>query len=129
MITLGTGVGCALFRNRRLLLHLEVGQLARGNLTYGGFIGQAAMVEVGLTVWNQCVHATAETVVGLKSCSMLYIGGGTSRHLPEPYPASSKIVGSRAGLTGAVRVWDCDLDELFVGEPHAQAPGNERWDA
>ena len=26
VITLGTGIGCALFRNRRLLLHLELGQ-------------------------------------------------------------------------------------------------------
>ena len=35
VLTLGTGVGCALFRNRRLLLHLELGQhRARRRKTY-----------------------------------------------------------------------------------------------
>lgn len=121
VITLGTGVGCALFRNRRLLLHLEFGQLARGDVSYDEFIGQSAMVRAGLAAWNQRVHEFAETVVGLTSCETLYIGGGNSRHLIPPYPSGSKIVGNRAGLAGAVRVWDSDLDELFAGEMHAQA--------
>jgi polyphosphate glucokinase len=119
VITLGTGVGCAVFRSGRFLLHLELGQLARGNVSYDGFIGQAAMVGVGLTEWNQRVHETVETVISLTSCETLYIGGGNSRHLAEPYPVRSRIVGNRAGLGGAVRMWDSALDELFVGEPHA----------
>ena len=119
VITLGTGVGCALFYSRRLLLHLELGQHTRGDVTYDKFIGQAAMIGAGLAAWNKRVHETAETVIRLTCCETLYIGGGNARHLTEPYPAGSKIVGNRAGLAGAVRVWDRVLDEMFAGEPYA----------
>ena len=48
VLTLGTGVGCALFRNRRLLLHLELGQYhARRRKTYDQYIGQAALLKKG----------------------------------------------------------------------------------
>ena len=47
VITLGTGVGCALFRKRRLLLHLEFGQHRRMQETYDQFIGQAALDAIG----------------------------------------------------------------------------------
>ena len=48
VLTLGTGVGCALFRDRRLLLHLELGQhRARKGKTYDQYIGQAALAAIG----------------------------------------------------------------------------------
>ena len=54
VLTLGTGVGCALFRNRRLLLPLELGQhRARRGKTYDRYIGQAALAAKGLQRWNR----------------------------------------------------------------------------
>ena len=47
VMTLGTGIGCCLFRNRRLLLHLEFGQHTRGDGNYDQFIGQAALQAIG----------------------------------------------------------------------------------
>jgi len=31
-----------------------------------------------------------------------------------------RIVSSAAGVTGGVRLWETELDELFEGEPNAQ---------
>ena len=57
MLTLGTGVGCALFRDRRLLLHLELGQhRARKGKTYDQYIGQAALAAKGPQGWNRRVR-------------------------------------------------------------------------
>ncbi len=124
-ITLGTGVGCALFRNRRLLLHLELGQFVRVDKTYDQFIGQAALEAIGPEAWNERVRAAIAAVVDLTCCDLLYIGGGNARKLTHPLPDGVKIVSNSAGVTGGVRLWEPAMDELFVGEPHAHAaPAN-----
>ena len=39
------------------------------------------------------------------------------------YTAALRADGHHAvGLAGGVRLWEPDLDEFFVGEPHAQWP-------
>ena len=127
VLTLGTGVGCALFRNRRLLLHLELGQhRARKRLTYDGYIGQAALTEVGAERWNRRVERALDSVLSLTNCERLYIGGGNSRKIGFPLPASAVIVSNTAGVTGGVRLWESDLDELCdpggITAARAEAP-------
>jgi polyphosphate glucokinase len=113
VLTLGTGVGCALFRNRRLLLHLELGQhRARKRLTYDQYIGQAALTEVGAERWNRRVEKALESVRSLMNCERLYIGGGNARKIAFPLPPGGVIVSNTAGVTGGVRLWESDLDEL-----------------
>jgi polyphosphate glucokinase len=112
VITLGTGVGCALFRNRRLLLHLELG--------YDAHIGQAALQAIGQQAWNERVAQSMRTVMRLTACDVLYVGGGNARMITSELPAHVRIVSNRAGVTGGVRLWEPELDELFAGEPNAQ---------
>jgi hypothetical protein len=45
--TLGNRVGCALFRDRRLLLPLRSASTGRKGKTYDQYIGQAALVAKG----------------------------------------------------------------------------------
>jgi polyphosphate glucokinase len=120
VITLGTGIGCALFRNRRLLLHLELGQHRRADLTYDQFLGQAALAAIGPEAWNERLRQSIETIVQLTSCDVLYIGGGNARKITLALPAQVRIVSNAAGVTGGVRLWEPELDELFEGEPNAQ---------
>ena len=48
VLTLGTGVGCAIFRDRRLLVQLELGQhRARKGKSYDQYAGQAALALKG----------------------------------------------------------------------------------
>jgi polyphosphate glucokinase len=121
VITLGTGIGCALFRNRRLLLHLEFGQHARGDENYDQFIGQAALQAIGPVAWNERVHTSIQTVIDLTNCDVLYIGGGNAQKITFTLPQQARIVPNTAGVTGGVRLWEPELDELFVGEPNAQS--------
>jgi polyphosphate glucokinase len=120
VITLGTGVGCAVFRNRRHLLHLELGQSPRGEQTYDQFAGQAALDALGPRIWNDRVRQVVETVGNLTVCDVLYVGGGNARKIDIALPPHVRIISNAAGVTGGVRLWEPELDELFVGEPHAQ---------
>jgi polyphosphate glucokinase len=120
VITLGTGIGCSLFRNRRLLLHLEFGQHRRGEETYDQFIGQKALEAIGPEAWNLRVREAIATIVKLTSCDALYVGGGNARRIAFELPPQVKIVSNAAGVTGGVRLWEDELDELFEGEPNAQ---------
>lgn len=120
VITLGTGIGCALFRNRRLLLHLEFGQHRRADETYDQFIGQAALDAIGPQAWNARVRDSIRTIMELTNCDVLYVGGGNARQITFDLPAQARIVSNTAGVTGGVRLWEPELDELFEGEPNAQ---------
>lgn len=114
VVTLGTGVGCALFRDARLLLHLELGQhRARKKLTYDQYIGQAAFDALGVETWNRRVARAVDAILMLTSCEVLYIGGGNARKITCPLPASVKFVSNSAGVTGGVKLWAPELDDLF----------------
>jgi polyphosphate glucokinase len=123
VLTLGTGVGCALFRDRRLLLPLEIGQhRARKGKTYDQYIGQAALVAKGPEAWNRRVAKAIGYVRELTVCDMLYVGGGNARRITFALPSNVKTVSNTAGITGGVRLWEPTLDELFRDEPMAQEP-------
>jgi polyphosphate glucokinase len=122
VLTLGTGVGCALFRNRRLLLHLELGQFrARRRKNYDQYIGQAALAKKGPERWNRRVRKVIDAVVELTCCDVLYIGGGNARRLAIEVPPNVRIVSNTAGITGGIRLWEPELDEFFRGVAMAQA--------
>ena len=115
VLTLGTGVGCALFRNRRLLLHLELGQhRARRGKTYDEYIGLAALADKGPRRWNRRVRRVIYAVTSLTNCDVLYVGGGNARKVAFALPPHVRIVDNAAGITGGIRVWDPELDELFA---------------
>lgn len=121
-ITLGTGIGCALFRDRHLLLHLELGQHPRANETYDQFIGQAARDALGPEAWNARLRLCIPEVLSLTTCDVLYVGGGNARNIRFPLPENVKVVSNSAGVTGGVRLWEPELDQLFAGETDAWWP-------
>ena len=123
VLTLGTGVGCALFRNRRLLLHLELGQSrARRGKTYDQYIGQAALARKGAERWNKRVRKALNAVLELTCCDVLYVGGGNARKLTIELPPQVKIVSNTAGITGGIRLWEPELDELYRDVVNAHPP-------
>jgi len=120
VITLGTGVGCALFRNRGLLLHLEFGQHYRMQQNYDQFIGQAGLNDVGEQAWNERVRESIKTIIDLTNCDVLYVGGGNARKITLALPPQVRIVSNAAGVTGGVRLWEPEMDDLFAGEANAR---------
>jgi polyphosphate glucokinase len=127
VLTLGTGVGCAIFRDRQLLVQLEIGQhRARKGKSYDQYAGQAALNSKGPQGWNRRIRRVIGAVSELTNCETLYIGGGNSRKISFRPPPHVKIVSNAAGITGGVRLWEPQLDYLFAGVPMAHARQDPR---
>src|SRR5215510_5511011 len=66
VLTLGTGVGCAVFRDRQLLVQLALGQhRARKGETYDQYAGQAALALKGAQAWNRRIRKEITAVLEL----------------------------------------------------------------
>lgn len=115
VITLGTGMGFAMFKDGVPGPHLELSQHpVRGRKTYDHYIGDAAMHAVGRRRWNRRVAKAIGFIHTLTNCDILYIGGGNARHLRIDLPPWVRIVSNEAGITGGIRLWDPKLDAMFV---------------
>lgn len=114
VITLGTGMGFALFEDGVPGPHLELSQHpVRSDKTYDQYIGNAALREVGKKRWNRRVRRAIGFIDILASFDTLYIGGGNTKFLEPGLPASVRIVSNEAGITGGIRLWDAALDRAF----------------
>jgi len=115
VITLGTGMGFALFENGRPAPHLELSQHpVHGRKTYDQYLGNAAMREIGRKRWNRRVHKGIGFIAVLTDFEALYIGGGNARHIQGDLPPKVSTVSNEAGITGGIRLWDARLNELFA---------------
>ncbi len=107
VLTLGTGVGSAVFSDGRLTPHLELAQHpVHNNKTYNEYIGNEAKRSHGAKKWNQRVLRTIGIVRTLLNYDLLYIGGGNAAHLSIDLPPNVHITSNDAGITGGIRLWD-----------------------
>src|ERR1700730_13020437 len=84
VLTLGTGMGFALFRDGEIAPHLELSQHPiRKHKTYDEYVGKAALESAGRRRWSKRVHKTVAILEALIAYDMLYIGGGNAE-LIEP---------------------------------------------
>lgn len=112
-ITLGTGMGFALFTAGDAAPHLEVGQHnARNKRSYDQYVGHAAMLKDGSAKWNKHVLRTIGALRVLTNFDLLYIGGGNATAISFALPADVHLVSNETGITGGVRLWDG-----FTGQP------------
>lgn len=115
VLTLGTGVGCAVYRARRLVLPLEFGQQRRrGKQTYDAYLGNAALRAKGVDRWNKRVAKTIDEILSLINCDVLYVGGGNARKIALQLPDNVRVVSNIAGITGGLRLWDSDMEDHFL---------------
>ena len=106
VLTLGTGVGSALFRDGELMPHLELAHHPiRKGQTYDEYIGNAARKRKGAKRWSRRVHRTIDILRSLVHYDILHIGGGNAPRLIDP-PREVRIGANTAGLTGGIRLWD-----------------------
>ena len=111
VLTLGTGVGTALFSQGVLLTHLELGhsQFRKGN-TFEEQLGNTARKEVGNERWGIRLVKALDAYDRFLFFDHVYIGGGNSKHLDEAtLPDKATIVPNTAGILGGVRLWSMDL--------------------
>jgi polyphosphate glucokinase len=107
VLTLGTGVGSAVFASGWLAPHLELAQhpLYSGG-TYNDYVGNEALGRHGKKKWNRRVLRMIGAVDSLLHYDVLYIGGGNARHLSADLPGSVRIASNLNGITGGIHLWD-----------------------
>lgn len=106
VLTLGTGMGAAVFSNGHLVPNLELGHhpLAEGR-SYEEWIGQAARERLGDEVWKSWVSRAIDTILPIWNPQTLYVGGGNAKHIDFELPDGVVIVPNVAGILGGVRLW------------------------
>ncbi len=118
VITLGTGVGFALYTEGRLAPHLELSQhIIRGRKTYDEYLGVAALQRVGKGRWRRRVQRMLVQLRTLVNWDTLYIGGGDARIIDFALPPDVRVISNDAGLTGGAKLWDARLDADFQDGP------------
>ncbi|MDP9796384.1 polyphosphate glucokinase [Catenuloplanes nepalensis] len=110
VLTLGTGLGCALFDGGRLAPHLEFSQApVRWGMSYDTYIGEHERRRLGDSFWSRRVARVVEGLRPVFLWDRLYIGGGNSRRIiPEQLLRMGDdvvIVPNTAGIVGGVRAW------------------------
>jgi polyphosphate glucokinase len=106
-LTLGTGLGSALFTDGHLCPGLELGHHPWRKKTYEDYIGRRGLDRYGKRHWNhllQLAIAQTEKLFNWDSC---YLGGGNTKKIDFDLPKNVAIVSNETGLLGGAALW-CD---------------------
>jgi polyphosphate glucokinase len=110
VLTLGTGLGCALFDGGALAPHLELSQApVRWGMSYDTYVGEHERRRLGDAFWSRRVRGVVEGLRPVFQWDRLYLGGGNSRLIrPEQLGRMGDdvvVVPNTAGIVGGVRAW------------------------
>jgi polyphosphate glucokinase len=106
VITLGTGLGSALFVDGVLVPNLELAHHPwRKEETYEEQLGRAALDAVGKTRWMRRIRKAIRAWEALFNYDHLYLGGGNAKKIAIALPENVVIVPNREGLLGGVGLW------------------------
>ncbi len=110
VLTLGTGLGCAVFDGGKLAPHIELSHAPiRRSTSYDTWIGEHERRRLGDSFWSRRVRDMVADLRPVFHWDRLYLGGGNSNRL-KPSTLKSLgddvvIVPNAAGITGGVRAW------------------------
>lgn len=118
VITLGTGVGCALFFEGALLPHME---LSHGRFGEGQSIevacGDFERRKVGKEKWRERVLDALEALEQMVLPDHVYLGGGNAKRLdPDTIGPNRTVVSNVSGLLGGIALWE-RTERATVGAP------------
>ncbi len=113
VVTLGTGVGTALFSGGRLAPHLELAHHPfRKGETYNEQLGAAALEHVGASKWRRRVREAIVNFRVLVNYDHLYLGGGNSGIMAGHVGEDVTITDNVAGILGGIKLWEHDVHGL-----------------
>jgi polyphosphate glucokinase len=110
VMTLGTGVGTAMFLDGRLLPHMDAGHAPfRKGDTFEEQLGNVVRKHIGNERWARRVLEAISAYDRFLFFDTVHVGGGNAKHLnPADLPHKARIVANTAGIIGGVRLWDLD---------------------
>jgi len=125
VITLGTGLGSALFIDGILVPNLELAHHPfRKGKTYEELLGKAALETEGKKKWLRRLDQAIALLRQTFNFDTLYIGGGNSAKLePDSFPPDVRTVQNIAGLLGGIALWHSVQGTSLARIP--QLPGCE----
>jgi polyphosphate glucokinase len=107
VITLGTGMGCALYVDGRYVPNLELAHHPfREKKTYEEWVGAKALDKLGKKKWNKHVGQVLAQIDPIWNPRRIYLGGGNAKHLRLDLPPHVRVTDNVAGLLGGIRLWD-----------------------
>ena len=105
VLTLGTGMGAALFTNGHLVPGLELGHHPWMKKTYEDYLGRRGLDKFGKNRWNTFVLKGIKETEKLFNWDHLYIGGGNTKKLNFKLPPNVSIISNAEGILGGVLLW------------------------
>jgi polyphosphate glucokinase len=105
VITLGTGLGSALFTEGVLCPGLELGHHPWRKKTYEDYLGKRGLQKYGAKRWNKLLKKAIEQTAATFNWDALYIGGGNSKKVTVKSSPNVKIISNEEGLLGAMALW------------------------
>ena len=108
VLTLGTGMGAALFTNGHLVPGLELGHhpWRKKGMTYEDYIGRRGLDRFGKARWNDFLEAAIKQTDQLFNWDHLYLGGGNTKKILFKLPDNVSIISNEEGLLGGVFLWN-----------------------
>jgi polyphosphate glucokinase len=106
VLTLGTGLGSALFVNGHLVPNLELGHhpFKKGK-TYEERVSDGEFRRLGKKHWSERVREMLEQLAPIFNYDLLHLGGGNAEHLKIELPANARLFTNVEGMTGGIRLW------------------------
>jgi len=115
VMTLGTGIGTALFHEGELMPHMELAHMpAADGKDFDGYIGDKVLKKIGRKRWNKRVAKMLPYFQMLLHYDHLYLGGGNANKLTIDLPPKSSTVSNIAGLKGGAALWRKDHQATFT---------------
>jgi polyphosphate glucokinase len=106
VVTLGTGVGSALYRDGVLVVPLETGHHPfRKGKTYEEYLGKKGLKKAGRKKWNKLLQKAIGNWQGLFNYDRLFIGGGNAEKIRFQLPENAQIASNQEGLLGGLGLW------------------------
>ncbi|MGA2206033.1 MAG: ROK family protein [Terracidiphilus sp.] len=105
ILTLGTGMGSALFTGGRLCPGLELGHHPWKKKTYEDYIGRRGLDRYGKKRWNALLREALDQTQKLFNWDHLYLGGGNTKKIDFQLPKNVTLVSNKEGILGGVALW------------------------
>jgi polyphosphate glucokinase len=105
VLTLGTGMGSALYTDGKLCPGLELGHHPWREKTYEDYLGRRGLDKYGKKQWNKRLQEAIEQTAATFNWDHLYIGGGNTKKITFKLPKNVTIVSNEEGILGGVALW------------------------
>ena len=106
VLTLGTGMGTALFTDGVLVPNLELGHHPfRDGQSYEDMVRDSELKRIGPIEWTTRVLDAIEQIQPIFNYDTLHLGGGNAQNLSSALPDKVRLFTLADAMCGALKLW------------------------